>query len=145
MTNLNLRFRIIDDIASADFVFEAYGKTLTELFSNCAYACFFAMTDPEKVEKTKKIDLSISGTNPEELLYNFMAELIYLKDVEKMFFSGFEIMIANDSKSLEASIFGEAINYDKHEIRTDVKAATFHDLKIISDGSDFRTRMVLDL
>ncbi len=54
MTDLGSRFKIIDEIASADFVFEAYGKTLNELFCNCAYACSFAMANPEKVEKTRK-------------------------------------------------------------------------------------------
>ncbi len=68
-----------------------------------------------------------------------------MKDVEKMFFSGFDIVISDDIRSLKASIFGEAISYDKHEIKTDVKAVTYHDLRIISDINGYRTRMILDL
>jgi SHS2 domain-containing protein len=138
-------FKIVDELASADFIFDARGRTLNDLFVTCARACFFAMTDLDKVAHADEINVSVEGENTNELLYNFIAELIYLKDVEKIFLSDFKVDISEDRKSLVAVARGERIDYNKHVIKTDVKAVTYHGLDIIGDSEGFRVRMVLDL
>jgi SHS2 domain-containing protein len=140
-----LRFEICDDFASGDFIFDAYGNDLNELFAACAAACFHALTDLEKVRPVRKITLEQNGEYPEELLYNFISELIYLKDTEKLFLSDFDIDISPDRKALKAIVAGEPIDYDRHTIKTDVKAATYHNLKIEKVFNGYKVRMVLDL
>ena len=81
------KFKLVDDLVSGDFVFDAYGESFEELFANCAAACFYAMTSPDRVNTAKEFKIEILGESPEELLFNFISELIYLKDVERMFFA----------------------------------------------------------
>jgi SHS2 domain-containing protein len=145
MRSARFRFEIVEDLASADFIFDAYGQTLEDLFKACATACFTAMTEIEPVEPIKEYNLMVDGEDLNELLYNYIAELIYLKDTEKSFFSYFEIHIAEDKKSLSSVVRGEPIDYDKHVIKTDVKAVTYHDLNITERNGEYVTRMVLDL
>jgi SHS2 domain-containing protein len=145
MIHQKYRFEICDEYPSADFIFDAYGDNLNELFAACASACFFAMTDPEKITPVKEFAFELRGDNPEELLYSFISELIYLKDTEKVFLSVFNVEIAPDGKSLLAAVTGEPINYDRHTIKTDVKAATYHDLKIEKVSGGYKARMILDL
>jgi SHS2 domain-containing protein len=145
MSYRNLKFEICEEIASADYIFDAYGASLNELFAACAAACFSAMTDLEKVAPVTEFSVVINGDDVEELLYNFISELVYLKDIEKMFFSVFDVEIAPGHKSLKADVTGEPINYDKHTIMTDVKAATYHDLKITRIDGGFKAHMVIDL
>jgi SHS2 domain-containing protein len=139
------KFEIRDEIASADFIFDAYGDSLNELFASCAAACFSAMTDLEKVAPTREFSMELRGDDIEELLYGFISEIIYLKDLEKVFFSVFDVDIGSDRKSLKAVVAGETIDYNKHTIKTDVKAATYHDLQITKLDGGFRAHMVLDL
>jgi SHS2 domain-containing protein len=139
------KFEIRDDIASADFIFDAYGDSLNELFVSCATACFSAMTDLETVAPIKEFSIELNGDNAEELLYGFISEIIYLKDIEKIFLSAFDVDIAPDRKSLKAVVTGEPIDYDKHTIKTDVKAATYHELEISKLDGGFKAHMVLDL
>ncbi len=138
-------FKIVEDIVSGDFVFDAAGNTLEELFTSCAEACFSAMTKLTKVEAADEFSISIEGDDFEELLFNFLSELIYLKDTEKTFFSKFEVSISEDSKSLKSLALGEKIDYDKHEIKTDVKAVTYHKMKIVRIDGGFKVRVILDL
>jgi len=145
MKSDNFEFKLVEDFASADFVFDAYADTLENLFIACATACFTAMTDPRLVEPKLKYDISVSGENLNELLYNYIAELIYLKDTEKIFLSSFEVRISEDRQSLYSVVKGEAIDYNKHVIKTDVKAVTYHALEIKKHDGGFMTRMVLDL
>jgi len=74
----NQGFKIVEEISSADFVFDAVGQNLEELFFNCARACFFAMTDLESVEDKEAVDFAVMGDTSEDLLYSFISELIFL-------------------------------------------------------------------
>lgn len=138
-------FRIIEEIVSGDFVFQAWGNTLEKLFAACAEACFSAMTDPAGVEPREDYPVKIRAENLEDLLYDFLAELIYLKDTEKVFLSKFDIEIDVDKISLNSVAWGETIDYNKHEIKTDVKAVTYHDLKIIKARDRYEAKIILDL
>lgn len=139
------KFKIVEDTTSADFVFEAYGATTNKLFANCALACFYAMTDPAGVDPVKSYKLEVKGQTTEELLYNFMAELIFIKDSEKVFLSQFDLDISPDNTILKAVVSGEPIDYNKHMIKTDVKAATYHDLRVWVNKEGYSARMILDL
>ncbi len=139
------KFRVVEDTTSADFVFEAYGASANELFANCALACFYAMTDPTTVDPVKSYRLEVKGETIEDLLYNYMAELIFIKDTEKVFLSQFDVDILPDNTALKAIVRGEPIDYNKHIIKTDVKAATYHDLHVRADKEGYSTRMILDL
>ncbi len=138
-------FIVNEDIPSADFVFDAFGDSPEELFVNCARASFYAMTDPEKVDASEQLEFEVRGETIEDLLFNFISELVYLKDSETMFFSEFNIEFAEDGKSLKAIVGGERIDYNKHTIKTDVKAATYHDLRIVEEKGRYKARMILDL
>lgn len=139
------KYKIVEDGTSADFVVDVHGKTLNELFANSAEACFFAMTNIDKVRPVRELNLIVDADNIDELLYNFISELIYLKDIEKMFFSRFDVNISVDEKSLKAVVAGDIIDYINHEIKTDVKAITYHDLHIKNSDDGFMTRIVFDL
>lgn len=145
MSPPKFKIEIIEDHASADFVFDAYGQTLPDLFEACAIATFGAITDLERVELLHENKFELLGDDVNELLFGFISELIYLKDVERTFYCEFKIAISNDNKSLSAIVKGDRINYDKHIIKTDVKAVTYHNLNITFDKTYFKTRMILDL
>ncbi len=136
---------MFENFASADYLFDAYGNNLNELFAACAWACFSAMTNPEKVRPSSEFSVELEAENVEELLYNFISELIYLKDVKRLFLSAFDINIAADKRSLKAVVAGESIDYNMHTIKTDVKAATYHDLRIEKTDGGYKARMLLDL
>ncbi|MEE8417325.1 MAG: archease, partial [candidate division Zixibacteria bacterium] len=81
----------------------------------------------------------------EELLYNYIAELIFIKDAEKVFLSQFDIDISPDNTILKAVVRGELIDYNKHIIKIDVKAVTYHDLHVRVEKEGYSARMILDL
>ena len=62
-----------------------------------------------------------------------------------MFFAKFDIEIDKDKNSLSAVAWGESINYEKHIIKTDVKAVTYYGLKIMHDNNRYSVRVILDL
>ncbi|MDH5174456.1 MAG: archease, partial [Elusimicrobiota bacterium] len=74
-------------------------------------------------------DISLEAENKEELMVSWLNEIIYLSASQSMLFSKFEVWEI-DERHLKAKIFGEEFDIDKHKIETEVKAATYHRLKI---------------
>lgn len=137
-------FKVIEEGAFGDYDFQASAGTLEELFAICAAATFDAMTDVRKIQLIDEVEFEENADNLEDLLYAFLAELIYIKDAEKLFFGKFDIEI-NEGFNLKCKAYGEHINNDKHELKTDVKAVTYHHLKVEKMGSGYSAHVILDL
>jgi len=137
-------FKIIEEGAFGDYEFEAEAESLEKLFSVCALATFEAMTDVSRVAASEERTFDISAESLEELLYLYLAELIYIKDTENIFFSCFDILITNKFK-LSCKASGECINEKKHTLKTDVKAVTYHKLEVIKKDAGYSAHVILDL
>lgn len=123
---------------TADVMFKAYGKDLSECFSNAGLAFFEVITDTSKVKPLVKKSFSIKSEDAKSLLYDFLEELLYLHETEHMVFSEFKVSI--EGNSLSAVVYGEQIN-KSHELRSMIKAVTYSNMVI---GSNF-VQVVLDL
>jgi SHS2 domain-containing protein len=139
-----MKFKFLENMATADVAFEAFGKTLEEAFSNAALAMFEVQTDIEKVKPSISKNIEIESENKESLLFDWLSELIYLRDIENMFFSKFEIKIEkNDKFKLFGKIYGEKIG--EHELRTEVKGVSYQLMKIEEKPEGVKVRVILDV
>ncbi|ALM74541.1 Archease, tRNA m5C methyltransferase chaperone [Thermococcus barophilus] len=124
---------------TADIGIRGYGRTLEEAFENVAIALFDVMVDVEKVEPKEVREIEVSGEDLYALLYNFLEELLILHDTEGLVFSDFEVKIEKTKEGyrLKAKAYGEPLDYGKHEPKEEVKAITYHDMKIeqLEDGT----------
>jgi len=140
------KFKLLD-IATADMSFEAFGKDLNELFENCALVVSEIMTDTSKVEVKKKINIELTANNLESLLFDFISEILFRKDTEGLVFSKFSVKISKTKNGYElsATLGGDVWNREKHEVRTEVKAATYNQMQITKNKKQWRAQMVLDV
>ncbi len=142
----NSRFRYLEDIATADAAFEAYGSTMEEVFENAALAMFNVMAPLELIGDESVRDVTVSADSQEELLHNWLAELVYLKDVHGELYSQFRVrIVVAEEMSLAAEIRGDTIDSVREHTHTDVKAVTYHRLAIERRESGLVATVVLDL
>jgi len=92
------KYKVIDDLTS-DVLFEAYGNDLKELFENSAAALSSVVCDIEKVEKQKSFSVELKGESVEDLMINWLQEIIALVDTEEILRHGRELIKDNDSGS----------------------------------------------
>ncbi len=139
-------YRYLEELSSADAAFEATGRTLEELFSDAAIATFEVMADTTTVSQllTRKIELE--NESVDGLLIDWLSELVFLKDTENVLFSVFDVNIRkNDVYMLKAEAKGEKIDREKHSLRSDVKAVTYHMFEVTKKGDKWIARVVLDI
>jgi SHS2 domain-containing protein len=138
------KFRFLD-ITTADVAFEAYGKTLNKVFANSALALFEIMVNTSHVEPKRKKKLEIRGHDIKSLFFNWLSELIFLSDSEHMVFSKFSVKIDQETLVLKAECYGEKIKPRKHELRTEVKAATYHKMKVEKTTAGWISQAIVDI
>ncbi|ASJ11193.1 archease [Thermococcus sp. P6] len=122
---------------TADVGIRGYGSTLEEAFEAVALALFDVMVDVRKVEKRECHELEVEGEDLMGLLYSFLEELLVLHDVKGLVFGDFRVKIEKDGTyRLRVVACGEPLDYGKHEPREEVKAITYHDMKVerLPDG-----------
>ena len=134
------RFRLIEHTADIGLV--AYGKSLAEAFANAAYGLFSLIVEPNKVKEKESRKVTVQAQDAEGLLFNWMNELIYIFEVERLLFKSFNITEFT-GQSLEAMCWGERYDLSRHQLRTGVKSATYHMLKV--DGEKNRVQVILDV
>ena len=139
-------YRFLEDIATGDAAFEAEGRTLEELFREAAVATFEVMVDTMGVEAKITREVELKNEAVDGLLFDWLSELVYLKDAEAILFSKFNVNIKkNDAYELKARVSGENINQQKHILRSDVKAITFHMFEVKKTEENWTARVILDI
>ena len=131
---------------TADVLFEAYGNNLSELFENAALASQETQADLKNIKQKIIKKINLKNESIEMLLFDFLQELIYLKDKDKLLFSKFKVDIKkNKEYTLKAEALGEKINMKKHELKVDVKAVTLHNYYVKKIKNKWKTRIILDI
>jgi SHS2 domain-containing protein len=114
---------------TADIGFKSYGKNLNQAFENAGLAIFNIISDTKDINPTDEISFEITSEDEVSLLYDYLEELLFYHEVEFMLFSEFHVEI-DENLNLKATIKGEAIDWDKHERKTEIKAITFHKMHV---------------
>jgi SHS2 domain-containing protein len=138
------KYRILPH--TADGKFQAYGQTLEEAFANAALATASLMWDWTNVEPRLRHFVHVRGIDREQLLVKFLGEIPYLFETKRFLLGkvdGLRIRPEFEGFSLEALLGGETLS-DRHEIFGDVKAVTYHELKIEECGG-FTVQVVVDM
>lgn len=140
------RYRFLDAIAIADCALEVEGKDLDDLFSTAAQALAEVMVDPATVAMTVERTVTLTASSLDLLLYDWLAELIFLKDQEEMIFPRVEVRVSGRSPCrLEATLIGGTIDRERTALRADAKAVTFHQFALEPRGEGWWARVVIDI
>ena len=134
------RFQLIEHTADTGLV--AYGRSLAEAFANAAYGLFSIITELNQVREVKSRPVTVTAGDVEELLFNWLNELIYVFEVEHLLFKRFDISELTEH-NLKATCWGETYDPSRHQLKLGVKSATYHMLEV--DGEKNRVQVIFDV
>lgn len=138
-------YKFLPDVALADIAFEADAPTISGLFEECAVAVSEIMVDSKTLGRNTVRKFSLKSESLDRLLYDFLTELIVVKDVDSLLFGEYELEVSPDGTSLTALARGEPIDREKHALRNDVKAVTMHMFGVRHEGDRWKATVVLDI
>jgi len=137
---------------TADFKVHGWGNSLEELFADIARGAFSVSAGQEPPtdvrERGKVFEISVEGVDNESLLINFLSELIYLYNVEKVFCWDFEVnisLISTPDQSPHLKLVGKAYALPVQEVEVEIKAATYSGLKVAQTEKGWEATVVFDI
>ena len=143
-----MSYEFLEDVATADIAFRAWGKDLETLFQSAGDATMNAMIENlDAIAPTEKRTLEVENEELDLLLFNFLQEFIYYKDSEQLLLRTEEITFEekNGKYQLQAVTQGETIDPDRHEQRVDVKAVTLHRFQLEKTEDGWMALVILDI
>jgi SHS2 domain-containing protein len=129
---------------TADLGLRVRAPDLNQLFVEAAQALFSAIVDNlEAVEPKQKIDVGLQGDDLGYLLFDWLNELLYHFDTEHLLFGKFEVRIEN--QNLQASARGEPLDPSRHSLAHEVKAITYHGLRVEKEKDGWVAEVIVDI
>lgn len=149
INNDKSKYKFLEDVAIADIAYEAYGKDLNELFENAAMAIFELSANLKTIDAKKKLEIELENEKIENLLYDFLSEILFLKDSKYMVFRNVKVEITEDKKTkkykLKSILEGDTINPQKQQLENDIKAVTMHMFEVKKEKNRWKAVVVVDI
>jgi SHS2 domain-containing protein len=129
---------------TADMGIRARAEDLDALFADAARGLFSVLlANPDAVRSVEEVAIQLEGGDLEELLHDWLAELLYLFNARRMALAEFTVHVA--ANKLTATIRGEPIDPARHEIDAEVKAITWCNLKVQQQSGGWLAEVIVDV
>ena len=131
---------------TADLGLRVRGKTSEDLFKNYATALLNILTDyqPKKLISKK---ITLQAQSLAELLVDWLNELLSIFFADNFLPKEYNLTLSDDKggKILQAEITGEEVDFKSIELKREIKAATYHDLKVEESDSGYVAEVIFDV
>jgi SHS2 domain-containing protein len=129
---------------TADMGIKAEGETQAALFQQMALGLRQIITECLDIRPQTVMTIEVVGMDREELLVNWLNELVFLLETRHFLPAIFEIETI-DEQRLRALVRGETFDPDRHFLEREVKAITYHQIKVESSGKGWSAQVFVDL
>ena len=141
-------YRYLEDLATADVAFEAWGGTVEEMFVAAAHATMNVMVrELSTVVPRVRKSLRVEEEELDLLLFQLLQELIFYKDAERLLLLVESVRIGKSRERYQAvaEAAGEELNPERHDLIVDVKAVTLHRFKVEETARGWEALVILDI
>jgi len=129
---------------TADLGIKVRGFSLKKLFENAARAMFDLIVDLDTVKKRNQMTIEIKGGELEELLADWLRDILYRCNGDKYLLKEFKIEKISP-EGLKARVRGEKLDMSRHTLRREIKAVTYHDLEIRKLNHEWQAQIIFDI
>jgi len=128
----------------AELAVRISGSSQADLFANSAFALFDVMTDLTAIEIKERIPLEVEGSDCDDLMVNWMRELLYLYQGSGYLLKEFRISDVKDT-IVKAEVCGEKVDPDRHDIKQEIAAVAFHKSRMEKTGNQWIAQLIFEL
>jgi len=145
-SKLNKKWKEIEHTADVGIV--AYGKTLEELFENAAHGMLYISYGNLSINANLSLTIDIEEPDETHLLVAWLSELNYLtltNDFLTHTIEGIKLTQSEDNCRLQAEISGTQAGTFLDFFNTEIKAVTYHNLKIEKRKDHYECQVIFDI
>jgi SHS2 domain-containing protein len=129
---------------TADLGLRVRAADLDTLFAEAA-ACLFSavLEDIGSVRPEQSVTVELAGTDREFLLFDWLRDLLLKLDEDHLVFGKFAVRVREDG--LTGTAWGEPLDPARHLLAHEVKAITYHELKVVREGDGWLAEVIVDI
>jgi SHS2 domain-containing protein len=135
-------YRII--ARQSELAVRVVGTSQTNLFVNAAFALFDVITETEKIETKDRMQLEVEGSDRDDLLVNWLRELLYLYQGSAYLLREFVVQEMKDTV-VKAEVSGEKLDPDRHEIKQEIAAVAYDQSHMQKTGDQWIAQVILEV
>jgi SHS2 domain-containing protein len=129
---------------TADLGLRVRADDLNALLADAARGLFsIIVPDLDSIRPSETVSLKIAGEPSELLLFDWLNELLYTYEVRHLLLCEFDVKV--DSGGLAATCRGEPVDPARHVLDHEVKAITYHGLKLEQTGDGWLAEVIVDI
>jgi SHS2 domain-containing protein len=129
---------------TADLGLRVRAADLDTLFAEAAEALFAAIVEgPGTVVASQRVDVRLPPDDREYLLFDWLKALLYHFDAEHLLLARFAVHVGDDG--LSGSAWGEPLDRARHELAHEVKAITYHGLRLERTADGWLAEVIVDI
>ncbi len=129
---------------TADLGLRVRAADLDALFVDAARALTATVVEnPEDVEPREPVRIALGPEEPAMLLFDWLDELLYRFDTQRFVGARFEVAVRD--QRLEATVWGETLDPARHRPGHEVKAITYHGLRVEREGDGWLAEAIVDI
>ena len=133
---------------TADIAVSVEGRDPEDLFRTAARAWLDTVLSDKVTASRDRKNLTLTADSLDELLVDFLNELNYLLFAGYWISVGFDrikIVKDNETYHLGAVLIGDPLDEKQHHIQVEIKAVTYHQMRIEQKGNLLKTMVVFDI
>jgi SHS2 domain-containing protein len=131
---------------TADIGLRVKAPTLDELFADAALGLFTLIVgNIDSVKPAIEVPFALQGRTEEYdyLLFDWLSELLFIFDSRSLVLAKFNVYV--DATGLHARAWGEPLDPAKHRLEHEVKAITYHGLKLERQADSWLAEVIVDI
>lgn len=129
---------------TADLGLRVTAPDLNALFTEAAVGLYSMMTDDlSAVRPNLSVPFTVTGSDREYLLFDWLRELLLYADEHRVLFSRFVVSVSD--AGLSATAHGEPLDPARHQLAREVKAITYHGLKVEQTPTGWLAEVIVDI
>ena len=135
-----MQYKLIDH--TADFGLHVFGRDVQDLFVNAAHALYDIITDAEVLEGRQEYEIRIHGDDWPDLMVNWLREILFFQTGRDLLIQCVEILSISEYE-LGAKLRADPWDPDRHSIKTEIKAVTYHQIQVGQNG--WEAKIIFDV
>ena len=129
---------------TADLGLRVRAESLAQLFADAAKGLFSVLAaNLDAVRSVQEKTYRIEGCETDYLLFDWLTELLYTFETEHLLLAEFDVRL--DGEGLQATCRGEPIDRQRHELDHEIKAITYHGLKVEQRPDGWLAEVIVDI
>ena len=131
---------------TADIGVRVTAASAEQLFAQAGYAiASLVIENPEAIELRQAVTIELEAEDLQGLFVDWLSELIYRFEAEHLLLREFSIDLADGHRRIRADCRGEPVDWSRHHPDHEVKAVTYHQLRVTQTATGWEANVIFDI